>query len=178
MSKEIPCFFRRLIGREHMHFLWISFLSLLSLSSPIYFGIIGIIRTFLICKTALTPPPLKPYSWHFASQIRTHFFLTIAIYFSFCFPQGKGTVKSYWLVDFATRTPRRNRRSFRRLKGPMDQSSGFLGILEAPPSPCRLSRTSSLRRTMKAIQPEPQVTKGRFAVDVNDKLDDTALTSV
>ncbi|PFX31878.1 Atrial natriuretic peptide receptor 1 [Stylophora pistillata] len=87
------------------------------------------------------------------------------------FLKGKGTVKSYWLVDFAKRTPRFNRRSFKRVKELSDQSSGLLGILEAPPSPCRLSRTSSLRRTMKSMQPEPQVPKGKHAFDVDDKLD-------
>ena len=95
------------------------------------------------------------------------------IFFSY-FYQGKGTVKTYWLVDFANRTPHRNRRSFRRLKGPTDQSSGLLGILDPPPSPCRLSRASSLRRTMKAIQCETPVTKGRHVIDVNDKSDDSS----
>lgn len=92
--------------------------------------------------------------------------------------QGKGTVKTYWLVDCARRTPHHHRRSFRRLKGPMEQSSGFLGILEPPPSPCRLSRTSSLRRTMKAIQCEAPGPKGRHVVDVYDKSDDMAQTSL
>lgn len=91
--------------------------------------------------------------------------------------KGKGTVKTYWLIDCARRTPHRHRRSFRRLRGPMEQSSGFLGILEPPPSPCRLSRTSSLRRTIKAIQCETPVLKGRHIVDVIDKSDDMTQTS-
>lgn len=88
------------------------------------------------------------------------------------FLKGKGTVKSYWLVDFAKKTPRFSRRSFKRVKEHSDQPSGLLGILEAPPSPCRVSRTSSLRRTMKSMQPEPQVAKGKHVVDANDKSDD------
>lgn len=88
------------------------------------------------------------------------------------FFQGKGTLKTYWLVDFANQTPRRKRRSFyRKLKGPADQSSGLLGILDAPPSPCRLSRASSLRRTMKAIQCESPAPKGRHVIDVVDVKD-------
>lgn len=102
--------------------------------------------------------------------------LQILYPFLSCF-QGKGTVKTYWLIDCARRTPHRHRRSFRRLRGPMEQSSGFLGILEPPPSPCRLSRTSSLRRTMKAIQSETPVLKGRHIVDVIDKSDDMTQTS-
>lgn len=75
-------------------------------------------------------------------------------------------------MDFAKKTPRFSRRSFKRVKEHSDQPSGLLGILEAPPSPCRVSRTSSLRRTMKSMQPEPQVAKGKHVVDANDKSDD------
>ncbi|XP_015751129.1 PREDICTED: uncharacterized protein LOC107331104 [Acropora digitifera] len=88
------------------------------------------------------------------------------------FLKGKGTVKSYWLEDFAHRTPpHRHRRSMKRLKNLPNSSTAFREMLEPPPSPCGMSRTSSLRRTVKTMTDSPGM-KRRQMVETVEKLDD------
>lgn len=85
--------------------------------------------------------------------------------------KGKGTVRTYWLVTLAHRTPHRHRRSLRRLKGLPNSSAAFREMLEPPPSPCGLSRTSSLRRNVKAMSESPGV-KRRHLMEKAEKQDD------
>ncbi|XP_068761981.1 atrial natriuretic peptide receptor 1-like [Montipora capricornis] len=85
--------------------------------------------------------------------------------------KGKGTVKSYWLLDQVHRSPHRRRRSMKRLKGLPNSSAAFREMLEPPPSPCGLSRTSSLRRNVKAVTESPGV-KRRQLMETVEKLDD------
>lgn len=88
------------------------------------------------------------------------------------FLKGKGTVKSYWLEDFAHRTsPHRHRRSMKRLKNLPNSSTAFREMLEPPPSPCGMSRTSSLRRTVKTTNDSPGM-KRRQMVETVERLDD------
>ena len=80
-------------------------------------------------------------------------------------------MKSYWLLDQVHRSPHRRRRSMKRLKGLPNSSAAFREMLEPPPSPCGLSRTSSLRRNVKAVSESPGV-KRRHLMETVEKLDD------
>jgi len=60
----------------------------------------------------------------------------------------------------------------KRLNRVTDSSAAFREMLEPPPSPCGLSRASSLRRNMKAMSESPGL-KRRHVVEAVEKLDDT-----